>query len=127
MAIEYIRRTPTQNQEYFNQQLTQAVNTMVNRLNIPYEKVRVSSYDVKVDDMFLDVSVNQATTLTLPKSPPIGTNLIIKDSSGSAGTHNITITANTGNTIEGSTSKLINTNYGVLSIIYDGTNKWLTF
>ena len=40
MAIEYIRRTPTQNQEYFNQQLTQAVNTMVNRLNIPYEKVR---------------------------------------------------------------------------------------
>ena len=86
MAIEYIRRTPTQNQEYFNQQLTQAVNTMVNRLNIPYEKIRVSSYNVKVDDMFLDVSVNQATLLSLPKSPPIGTNLIIKDSSGSANT-----------------------------------------
>ena len=65
MAIEYIRRTPTQNQEYFNQQLTQAVNTMVNRLNIPYEKIRVSSYNVKVDDMFLDVSVNQATLLSL--------------------------------------------------------------
>ena len=49
MAIEYIRRTPTQNQEYFNQQLTQAVNTMVNRLNIPYEKIRVANYSVKVD------------------------------------------------------------------------------
>ena len=91
------------------------------------KKLGVASYDVKVDDMFLDVSVNQATTLTLPQAPPIGTNLIIKDSSGSAVTHNITITANTGNTIEGSTNKVINTNYGVLSIIYDGTNKWLTF
>ena len=66
MAIEYIRRTPTQNQEYFNQQLTQAVNEMVNRLNIPYEKVRVSSYNVKVDDMFLDVS-NQDGIIELPE------------------------------------------------------------
>ncbi len=127
MAIEYIRRTPTQNQEYFNQQLTQAVNTMVNRLNIPYEKVRVSSYNVKVDDMFLDVNVSQATTLNLPLSSPIGTNFIIKDTSGNASTNVITIASGSGDTIEGSGNKYINTNYGVLNLIYDGTNKWLTF
>ena len=127
MAIEYIRRTPTQNQEYFNQQLTQAVNTMVNRLNIPYEKVRVASYNVKVDDMFLDVNVSQATTLNLPLSSPIGTNFIIKDTSGNASTNVITIASGSGDTIEGSGNKYINTNYGVLNLIYDGTNKWLTF
>ena len=125
MAIEYIRRTPTQNQEYFNQQLTQAVNTMVNRLNIPYEKVTVSAYTIKIDDLLVDVNVSQATTLTLPKSAPIGTNYMIKDSSGNANTNNITVSANTGDTIQGSATNVINTNYGLLKLVYDGTNKWL--
>lgn len=125
MAIEYIRRTPTQNQEYFNQQLAQAVNTLVNRVNIPYEKVKVSAYTIKIDDLMIDVNVSQATTLTLPSSATIGTNFIIKDTSNNASTNNITVTASAGTTIEGSATKIINTNYGVLKLIYDGTNKWL--
>ena len=64
-------------------------------------------------------------TLTLPPSPPIGTNYIIKDSSGSAGTNNITVSANTGNTVQGSASTSITTDFGSVQIIYDGTNKWL--
>ncbi len=39
MSIEYIRRTPTTNQEYYNKQLEQAVNELVNRVNINYSKV----------------------------------------------------------------------------------------
>ena len=125
MAIEYIRRTPTQNQEYFNQQLTQAVNTMVNRLNIPYKKVTTSAYSIEIDDMMVDVNVSQATTLTLPTNSPIGTNYIIKDTSGNASTNVITIASGSGETIEGSGNKYINTNYGLLKLVYDGTNKWL--
>ena len=42
MSIEYIRRTPTTNQEYYNKQLEQAVNELVNRVNINYSKVTTS-------------------------------------------------------------------------------------
>lgn len=125
MAIEYIRRTPTTNQEYYNKQLQQAVNELVNRSNIPYKKITVSSYTIKIDDLFIDVNVSQATTLTLPLNPPIGTNYIIKDTSNNAGANNITIAAQSGNTIEGSNNTTINSNFGLKKLIYDGTNKWL--
>lgn len=126
MSIEYIRRTPTTNQEYYNKQLEQAVNELVNRANIPYRKITTSSATLLIDELFIDVNVNQNTTLTLPKNPPIGTNYIIKDSSGNAVTYNITINAQPGNTIEGTGSSTINTNFGLKKLIYDGTNKWLS-
>ena len=65
MSIEYIRRTPTTNQEYYNKQLEQAVNELVNRVNINYKKLTASSYGAKVDDLFIDVNVSQATTINL--------------------------------------------------------------
>ncbi len=125
MAIEYIRRTPTTNQEYFNKQLEQAVNEIVNRVNINYKKVTTSTYDILVDNLFIDVNVGTATTLSLPQNPPIGTNFIVKDSSGSAGTNNITVTPASGNTIQGQANFVINNNFGSLEIIYNGTNQWL--
>ena len=126
MSIEYIRRTPTTNQEYYNKQLEQAVNELVNRVNINYKKLTVSAYTIKVDDLFIDVNVSQATALTLPANAPIGTNYIIKDSSGNASSNNITISRQGGDSIEGSGTKVISTNYGLVKLIYDGTNKWLT-
>ena len=125
MAIEYVRRTSGTNQEYFNKQVQQAINDLVNRANINYRKITSVTATLLVDDLFIDVNVSNAVTLTLPPSPPIGTNYIIKDSSGSAGTNNITVSANTGNTIQGSASTSISTDFGLVQIIYDGTNKWL--
>tara|TARA_B000000532_G_C18795833_1_gene374740 strand:+ start:203 stop:586 length:384 start_codon:yes stop_codon:yes gene_type:complete len=125
MAIEYVRRTSGTNQEYFNKQVQQAINDLVNRANINYRKITSVTATLLVDDLFIDVNVANAVTLTLPPSPPIGTNYIIKDSSGSAGTNNITVSANTGNTIQGSASTSITTDFGSVQIIYDGTNKWL--
>lgn len=125
MAIEYVRRTSGTNQEYFNKQVQQAINDLVNRANINYRKITSVTATLLVDDLFIDVNVANAVTLTLPPSPPIGTNYIIKDSSGSAGTNNITVSANTGNTIQGSASTSISTDFGLVQIIYDGTNKWL--
>ena len=125
MAIEYVRRTSGTNQEYFNKQVQQAINDLVNRANINYRKITSVTATLLVDDLFIDVNVANAVTLTLPPSPPIGTNYIIKDSSGSAGTNNITVSANTGNTIQGSANTSISTDFGLVQIIYDGTNKWL--
>ena len=125
MAIEYVRRTSGTNQEYFNKQVQQAINDLVNRANINYRKITSVTATLLVDDLFIDVNVSNAVTLTLPPSPPIGTYYIIKDSSGSAGTNNITVSANTGNTIQGSASTSITTDFGSVQIIYDGTNKWL--
>tara|TARA_B100000424_G_scaffold216128_1_gene174124 strand:+ start:186 stop:569 length:384 start_codon:yes stop_codon:yes gene_type:complete len=125
MAIEYVRRTSGTNQEYFNKQVQQAINDLVNRANINYRKITSVTATLLVDDLFIDVNVSNAVTLTLPPSPPIGTNYIIKDSSGSAGTNNITVSANTGNTVQGSASTSITTDFGSVQIIYDGTNKWL--
>ena len=42
MAIEYVRRTSGTNQEYFNKQVQQAINDLVNRANINYRKITLS-------------------------------------------------------------------------------------
>lgn len=48
--------------------------------------------------------------------------ILVKDESGLAGTHNITITAPEGFTIDGAASKVINTNFGYVELYTDGAN-----
>lgn len=45
-----------------------------------------------------------------------------KDESGQAGTYNITIAAPSGKTIDGTSTKVISTNYGSVKIYFNGTN-----
>ena len=52
--------------------------------------------------------------------------VVVKDGSGIAATHNITVNAGGGSTIDGAASATINTNYGSLLVYSDGTN-YLTF
>tara|TARA_R110002153_G_scaffold160917_2_gene313299 strand:+ start:131 stop:514 length:384 start_codon:yes stop_codon:yes gene_type:complete len=125
MAIEYIRQTTTTNQAYFNKQLLNAVNEIVNRVNINFVKITTATYTIKVDDLLVGMNVSQASAVTLPLNPPIGTNYIIKDISGNASNNNITVNAQSPNLIEGSGSTVINNNYGIRKLIYDGSSKWL--
>ena len=125
MAIEYIRQTTTTNQAYFNKQLLNAVNEIVNRVNINFVKITTATYTIKVDDLLVGMNVSQASAVTLPLKPPIGTNYIIKDISGNASNNNITVNAQSPNLIEGSGSTVINNNYGIRKLIYDGSSKWL--
>jgi hypothetical protein len=46
--------------------------------------------------------------------------MIIKDGKGDAATNNITVTPAAG-TIDGSSTAVINTNYGSMQLIYNGT------
>lgn len=65
------------------------------------------------------------TTLTAPRTVTLitsgitaGQQLIIKDETGNAGTQNITVS---GVNIDGAASKVINANYGVLRLYFNGT------
>jgi hypothetical protein len=68
------------------------------------------------------ILVNNSTpvTITLPATPLNGQVFKIKNVSGSAVTNIITVAGNTHN-IDGSSSGLINTDYGALELMYDTT------
>ena len=73
-----------------------------------------SEYVVLVDTTSGPVTVN------LPASPATGAAVKIKDK-GNGLTNNVTISGN-GNNIDGSGSATINTDYGALELVYDGTD-----
>jgi len=67
-----------------------------------------------------------AYTINLPLNPIDETAFKIKDIGGNALVNNITISGNTRN-IDGSSTSLINTNYGAVELIFNKTtNKWYT-
>ncbi len=85
-----------------------------------------TSYPVVANqDFYIGVTdTSSARTITLLNANIIkNQSWIIKDESGGAGTHNISITVAGGvKTIDGLTTYVINNNYGSVQLIYDGTN-----
>ncbi len=72
------------------------------------------------DHYVLSSTGGGAVAASLPASPETGREYIIKDNAGDAGSFNITITPAAGN-IDGSATAVINTNFGVARLIYNGT------
>lgn len=78
-------------------------------------------------------STASARTINLPDGtgtggvlPTPGQEFLIKDESGAASTHNITVTTQGGTiTIDGATSQLINLNYGSMTVVFDGSNYFI--
>jgi hypothetical protein len=54
-----------------------------------------------------------------------GERLQVKDTTGSAGTNNITLTAGSGQTINGNATEVVDVNYGWVEYVRNGTN-WVT-
>lgn len=75
-------------------------------------------------DCVILVNRSGAVNVTLPAQVS-GRSVTIKDKSGAAASNNITVTPASG-TIDGSSTKLINTNYGSLTLVSDGTNWFIT-
>ena len=75
---------------------------------------------------YLRMNVGSAAVITLPLASTLdpGTIITIKDVSGSAGVNNITLNRTGGDTIDGTTIKVINTNYGGLRLWCDGISKY---
>jgi hypothetical protein len=94
--------------------------------NNRYDVTGVTNSTVNLDGSEYVVLVNTGSgsvTVNLEASPTSGTAVKIKDK-GNALTNNITIDGN-GNTIDGSSSALINTDYGALELVFDGT-EWFS-
>ena len=58
-------------------------------------------------------------TTTIPRA------FVIKDESGGASAHNITITLESGGTIDGVASYVITSNYEAITLYVDGTNAYV--
>ena len=65
-------------------------------------------------------ATNTGNALAVPR-PGAGTLVTVKDISGAAATYGITINAAAGETIDGASSKVISTNYGVVHLVSTGT------
>jgi hypothetical protein len=87
--------------------------------------ISASTYTVDTNSQLSDLviftdSTSNAINITLP-TPTNGRFLIIKDKTGQAGTHNITLTASSGN-IDGSGTYVLSTNFASVILIADGSN-----
>ncbi len=71
-------------------------------------------------DYVILVDSSAARTIIPLSSPTTGQMYRIKDNVGSAATNNITITPS-GKNVDGTTSVIINANYGSIDIVYNGT------
>jgi hypothetical protein len=71
-----------------------------------------------------DTTAARTITLPLANAVPAGWQITIKDESGGALLNAITVSRSSTDTIEGATSRAINTNYGVLKLYSDGVSKW---
>lgn len=75
---------------------------------------------------FLVNSATGAMVFTLPATPSKNFNFQVKDSGNDASTNNITINQFASETIDGLSSAVINTNYGFIGMVCDGTNYFIT-
>lgn len=85
---------------------------------------KATNYTIGISDQTILVDATSAIrTITLPNSNGLmGRRFTIKDWQGQSATHNITIATVSSQTIDGSTTKVMGTNYQVVNLISDGTN-----
>jgi hypothetical protein len=82
--------------------------------------VATPTYTALSTDYFLCVLTNGLVTITLPTGI-LGTVYIVKDCAGLAATNPITIQGTGGQLIDGVANATINTNFGSVTFIFDGT------
>jgi len=88
---------------------------------------KTANYTTSDDTIVAVDTSGGAVTITLATADTVaGRVVIIKDEGGQAGTNAITIATEGSETIDGSASTSISTNYGVVRLYSDGTN-WFTF
>lgn len=88
---------------------------------LPVIIVTTSPFLASASDVFIGVNNTGLVpfSVVLPANPVTGKFYFIKDVSGTAATDNITVTA-VGHTIDGSASAIINTNYGSITLVFNG-------
>ena len=87
---------------------------------MPVTDVVTAIYTALSTDYFLCVLTNGLVAITLPTGI-LGTVYIVKDCVGAAATNPITIQGTGGQLVDGSTA-IINTNFGSLTFVFNGTD-----
>jgi len=82
--------------------------------------VATATYTALATDYFLCVLTVAPVTITLPTGI-LGTVYIVKDCGGLAATNPITVQGTGGQLVDGAASANVNTNFGSLTFIFDGT------
>lgn len=85
-------------------------------------KLISGNYQVSLNDFKILCSNTGPITITLPKSPILGTSFIIGDVIGTASLNNITIVPSTGLLVNGGASYVISTDYGKVNVVQDNDN-----
>jgi hypothetical protein len=81
-----------------------------------------SPYNITTEDVVSVPTHSGSFTVNLPTNPPPGKAIYIKDAAGVAAANNIIISSAA--LIDGSSTYIINTNYGCIKVIYTGVT-WL--
>ena len=92
-----------------------------------YRRVTTATATIATRDRIIGVNFAGGVTLTLPRATQVRGRFIVNDESGLAGANNITVTLATGSgeTIDGSSSNVIDANYSSRGYYSNGTN-WFT-
>ena len=103
---------------------TQNSSNSPNTSNVVSVSNAASPYTVLDTDNYLGCqSSSGVITIRLPNAPRAGKVLIIKDSTGSSATNNVTVTTVGGTvTIDGATTYTMATNYQSIHVLFDGSN-----
>lgn len=100
--------------------VTGAANGQIIKTTYP-----AGDYVVLLTDYLVFATTSAARAITLPTAPPEGTTFIIKDVTGTAATHNITVSGAVN--IDGASTNVISTNYAKVKYTYSVTNSlWYT-
>lgn len=96
-------------------------------LNLQITTITVSSYTIVSSNTVLLVNVAGPVSIKLPTGSggDDQRSYFIKDISGNATTNPITITANGGRLIDGTTFAILNGGYSHIQVVSDGSN-WFT-
>ena len=92
-------------------------------LNVTFLTTASSPYTVLADDQYLSCDVGGGTlTIEMPNAPATGRVITVKDSMADAASNNITVTTVGGSVlIDGSTTRVISTDFEALQFIFNGT------
>ena len=90
-----------------------------------YRSVTTATATIATRDRIIGVNFAGGVTLTLPSASQVRGRFIVNDESGLAGANNITMVPTGGQTIDGSSSDVIDFNNGSRGYYSNGSN-WFT-
>jgi len=99
-------------------------NLNVSGAQVVNRTAATTTYSVTATDYYIGCNTNGgAFTVTLPATSGLeGRILCIKDEQGEAGTNTLTLSCSNAETLDGQTTRVINTNYSSLTMVSDGSN-----